>query len=162
MTLLLLESEELDLPREQWDVAFQSQFGKEEWLRPYTDETLEKWGEENLESVDVICPGFSADCLETIDEIGRENLEAFRENAWLTGRIRDRLLAPMDSNTPADLGRTDSNWSIFCTRKKRLGGPLHCPCRIKLPIVSSGVQFRSFRVPVVLRRQCELELSLRC
>lgn len=82
-----LVAEELDLPREQWDVAFQSQFGKEEWLRPYTDETLERWGEENLESVDVICPGFSADCLETVDEIGRENLEAFRD-AGGEGRYR--------------------------------------------------------------------------
>jgi ferrochelatase len=58
-------------------VAFQSRFGREEWLRPYTDETLAAWGREKVRSVDVLCPGFSADCLETIDEIDRENRELF-------------------------------------------------------------------------------------
>jgi len=54
-------------------LTFQSRFGKEEWLQPYTDKTLHAWGAEGIESVDVICPGFSADCLETIEEIDREN-----------------------------------------------------------------------------------------
>ena len=72
-----LVAEELQLADGAWHVSFQSLFGKEEWLRPYTDETLEGWGGEKLGSVDVICPGFSADCLETIDEIGRENRHVF-------------------------------------------------------------------------------------
>ena len=74
-----LVAEELELPQDRWFVSFQSLFGKEEWLRPYTDETLKAWGERKLASVDVICPGFSADCLETIDEIGRENRHVFEE-----------------------------------------------------------------------------------
>ncbi|MCA9753958.1 MAG: ferrochelatase, partial [Gemmatimonadetes bacterium] len=74
-----LVAEELELPDDRWFVSFQSLFGKEEWLRPYTDETLEGWGKNGLGSVDVLCPGFSADCLETIDEIGRENRHVFAE-----------------------------------------------------------------------------------
>jgi ferrochelatase len=58
-------------------VAFQSRFGREEWLRPYTDETLTAWGREKVGSVDVLCPGFSADCLETIEEIDQQNREFF-------------------------------------------------------------------------------------
>ena len=60
-------------------MSYQSRFGKEEWLKPYTDETLEAWGNEKLESVDVACPGFSADCLETLEEIDGLNREAFEE-----------------------------------------------------------------------------------
>jgi len=67
----------LHLPRDKWQLAYQSRFGREVWLQPYTDETLRCWGQEKLESVDVVCPGFAADCLETIDEIGRENREEF-------------------------------------------------------------------------------------
>ena len=58
-------------------LAFQSRFGREEWLKPYTDETLTAWGREKVESVDVACPGFSADCLETIEEIDQQNREFF-------------------------------------------------------------------------------------
>jgi ferrochelatase len=67
-------------------VAFQSRFGREEWLRPYTDETLVAWGREGLESVDVLCPGFSADCLETIEEIDQQNREFFEHAGG--GRFR--------------------------------------------------------------------------
>ncbi len=74
-----LVAEELELPRDRWILSFQSLFGKEEWLRPYTDETLEELAKSGTGSVDVICPGFSADCLETIDEIGRENRHVFLE-----------------------------------------------------------------------------------
>lgn len=67
-------------------VAFQSRFGREEWLRPYTDETLAAWGQKKVASVDVLCPGFSADCLETIEEIGQENREIFQHAGG--GRFR--------------------------------------------------------------------------
>ena len=72
-----LLSEALELGEEEHLVSFQSLFGKEEWLRPYTDETLEAWGKDGLGSVDVICPGFSADCLETLEEIDMQNREIF-------------------------------------------------------------------------------------
>jgi ferrochelatase len=70
---------ELGLDGERWAISFQSLFGKEEWLRPYTNELLREWGRQHLSSVDVVCPGFSADCLETIDEIGRDNREVFQK-----------------------------------------------------------------------------------
>lgn len=72
-----LLAEELGLPEERYLVTFQSLFGREEWLQPYTDVTLEAMARSGTKSVDVICPGFSVDCLETIDEIGRENREVF-------------------------------------------------------------------------------------
>jgi ferrochelatase len=78
VTARLLASE-LGLGADRWAISFQSLFGKEEWLRPYTNEVLREWGRAGLASVDVVCPGFSADCLETIDEIGRDNREVFQE-----------------------------------------------------------------------------------
>ena len=69
----------LDLEEDQWHVSFQSRVGREEWLKPYTDETLQSWGKDKVGDIDVICPGFSADCLETLEEIAMENAELFRE-----------------------------------------------------------------------------------
>jgi len=69
--------EELGLSEDKAYVAFQSRFGREPWMQPYTDATLQRWGEQGVGSVDVICPGFSADCLETIEEIGMENRDYF-------------------------------------------------------------------------------------
>jgi protoporphyrin/coproporphyrin ferrochelatase len=72
-----LVAEELNLGKSQYFVSFQSLFGKEEWVRPYTDETLEAWGKEGLNSVDVVCPGFVGDCLETLEEIDEQNRHIF-------------------------------------------------------------------------------------
>jgi ferrochelatase len=58
-------------------VAFQSRFGKQAWVEPYTEPTLARWGREGLHSVDVMCPGFLADCLETLEEIQSRGREAF-------------------------------------------------------------------------------------
>ena len=69
----------LGLTDEQWAATFQSRFGPSEWLQPYTDETLAEWGRAGLRRVDAACPGFSADCLETTDEIGHEGAETFEE-----------------------------------------------------------------------------------
>ena len=63
----------------EWAATFQSRFGPSQWLQPYTDETLAEWGREGLRRVDAVCPGFSADCLETTDEIGHEGAETFTE-----------------------------------------------------------------------------------
>ena len=63
----------------QWQATFQSRFGPQPWLQPYTDETLEQWGASGVKSVQVICPGFSADCLETLEEIAAENRHIFLE-----------------------------------------------------------------------------------
>jgi protoporphyrin/coproporphyrin ferrochelatase len=83
-TRLVVEA--LALPAERALTAFQSRFGREEWMRPYTDETLRRWGSERLASVDVICPGFAADCLETLDEIAVLSAELF--HAAGGGRFR--------------------------------------------------------------------------
>jgi ferrochelatase len=69
----------LQLQPEQWQCCFQSRFGREEWVKPYTDFTLKQWGKDGINSVDVICPAFSADCLETLEEIQVENKEYFVE-----------------------------------------------------------------------------------
>jgi ferrochelatase len=67
----------LQLNDSEWKLTFQSRFGREEWLQPYTDRTLEAWGRNGVGRVDVICPGFSADCLETLEEIAGQNRELF-------------------------------------------------------------------------------------
>lgn len=72
-----LVAEALGLAADRWQVTFQSQFGREEWLKPYTSEILASLGAAGIKSVDVICPGFSADCLETIEEIAMENKGVF-------------------------------------------------------------------------------------
>jgi len=69
---------ELGLADDRWKLTFQSRFGREEWLQPDTDEALKAWGREGLASVDVVCPGFSADCLETLEEIAEENRGYFQ------------------------------------------------------------------------------------
>ena len=73
-----LLAEELGLNKEQYAVTFQSRFGKAEWIQPYTSATLKQWGAEKLKRVDVVCPGFVADCLETLEEIAMEGKEDFQ------------------------------------------------------------------------------------
>lgn len=72
-----LVAEKLGLRPEQWQLTFQSRFGDEVWLQPYTDETLSNYPAKGVKKVAVICAGFSADCLETIEEIAEENKENF-------------------------------------------------------------------------------------
>lgn len=103
--------------------TFQSRFGREEWLQPYTDETLQTLPDDGVTAVQVVCPGFSADCLETIEEIGMENRDTFLEaggsryeyipclNAQsghieaLTDLISDEINGWLDN--PQDSGDTD-------------------------------------------------------
>lgn len=68
---------ELGLADDAWLATFQSRFGAAKWLQPYTQPTLEQLARDGVPSVDVICPGFSADCLETLEEISLECREAF-------------------------------------------------------------------------------------
>jgi len=72
-----LLAEALGLKKEEYIVAFQSRFGKQEWLKPYLASTLEALGKEKTKRIDVICPGFSADCLETLEEIAMEGKHIF-------------------------------------------------------------------------------------
>jgi ferrochelatase len=72
-----LLAEALSLRPEDYVITFQSRFGRAEWLKPYTLETVAALGRQKLRRIDVICPGFVADCLETLEEIGIENKAAF-------------------------------------------------------------------------------------
>jgi ferrochelatase len=67
----------LGWPRDRWTQSFQSLFGREEWLKPYTEDTLVRLARRGVRRVLVVTPGFTADCLETLDEIGREARETF-------------------------------------------------------------------------------------
>jgi ferrochelatase len=64
-------------PRDRWTQTYQSRFGRSPWLKPYTDDVLEHLGKKGVKRVYVALPGFTADCLETIDEIGLESREVF-------------------------------------------------------------------------------------
>ena len=74
-----LLAEKLELADHQWQISFQSRVGREEWLKPYTDEMLKALPGEGKKSVQVICPGFPSDCLETLEEIKEQNREWFIE-----------------------------------------------------------------------------------
>ncbi|RLT92675.1 MAG: ferrochelatase [Ketobacter sp.] len=70
----------LGLDEQQWSESFQSRFGREEWVKPYTDELLQTWGQDDaINRVDVLCPAFAADCLETLEEIEEQNKVVFLE-----------------------------------------------------------------------------------
>lgn len=70
----------LGLQPEQWRISYQSRVGRAEWLTPYTDETMRELGRQGVRGLDVICPGFSADCLETLEEIQVENKALFEQH----------------------------------------------------------------------------------
>jgi ferrochelatase len=72
-----LLGEKLGLPKGSYSVTFQSRFGKAKWLQPYTEPTLVQLAGDGLKRVDVLCPGFAADCLETLEEISQEARDAF-------------------------------------------------------------------------------------
>ncbi len=74
-----LLADKLGLEKHRWQISFQSRVGRDEWLKPYTDETLKTLPGKNKKSVQVICPGFAADCLETLEEINIQNREWFME-----------------------------------------------------------------------------------
>lgn len=68
----------LDLNDDEWAISFQSRFGKQEWIKPYTDVLLTEWGKQGVKSVQVLSPAFSADCLETLEELAVENADTFK------------------------------------------------------------------------------------
>ncbi|MCB2017866.1 MAG: ferrochelatase, partial [Hydrogenophaga sp.] len=70
-------AEKLGLPPERYTVTFQSRFGKAKWLEPYTEPTLIELAKKGVKSVDVVCPGFTSDCIETLEEINQEACNAY-------------------------------------------------------------------------------------
>lgn len=114
-----LLAERLNLRPEQYQICFQSRFGKAEWLQPYTAPTLEEWGAQGVRRVDVICPGFVADCLETLEEIAQEGRDDFlkaggreyhyipalnEDDAWIEALadLAEQHLAGWPTRTAAD------------------------------------------------------------
>jgi protoporphyrin/coproporphyrin ferrochelatase len=75
-----LVAEKLQLQVDEWQLTFQSRFGPREWLQPYTDVTLKELAANGIKHVQIVCPGFSADCLETIEEIDMQNRQFFTES----------------------------------------------------------------------------------
>jgi ferrochelatase len=90
-----LIAERLQLSDEQVMTTFQSRFGREPWLKPYTDETLKSLPASGVKSIQIFCPGFAADCLETIEEIGVENRDYFLE----AGGERYQYIAALNSDS---------------------------------------------------------------
>jgi len=72
-----LIAERLQLPASRWQVVFQSRFGKAKWFQPYCVDTLVELAQHKVTQVDIVCPGFSADCLETLEEISQRNRDLF-------------------------------------------------------------------------------------
>ena len=72
-------SEKLSLSDANSGMAYQSRFGKAEWVKPYTDKTIEKLAQDGIKTLDVVCPAFAADCLETLEEIAEQNREFFEQ-----------------------------------------------------------------------------------
>jgi ferrochelatase len=71
---------ELGLTDEEWVLTYQSRVGREPWLQPYTDQVLKELAASNCKSVQLVCPGFAVDCLETLEEIDMQNREFFLQN----------------------------------------------------------------------------------
>ena len=70
----------LNLNESEWQISFQSRVGRKQWLRPYTDHTIKALAKQGVKNLEVVCPGFSADCLETLEEIAMQNAEIFEHH----------------------------------------------------------------------------------
>lgn len=81
-----LVAQALGLTETEWVTTFQSRFGPAKWLQPYTDKTLERLAQQQTKAIDVVCPAFTADCLETLEEIAQENKEVFHNAGGETYR----------------------------------------------------------------------------
>ena len=88
-------ADRLGLSQEEWGISFQSRFGKQEWVKPYTDGVLTEWAKHGVKSVQVLSPAFSADCLETLEELAMQNAELFLEH----GGQHYQYIPALNSNT---------------------------------------------------------------
>jgi ferrochelatase len=90
----------LGLNEDEWLLTYQSRVGREPWLQPYTDETMKELGSAGLRQLQVVCPGFAVDCLETLEEIAMQNRDFFTEAG---GEKFDYIAALNDSESHARL-----------------------------------------------------------
>ncbi|HEY2344889.1 MAG TPA: ferrochelatase [Xanthomonadaceae bacterium] len=86
-------AQRLRLDPEQWQLGYQSRFGREPWLGPSTADILRDWARQGIARVDVACPGFAVDCLETLDEIAIENAAVFTAKGGVALRYLSALNA---------------------------------------------------------------------
>lgn len=98
-----LVAEKLALAADEWQVTFQSRFGRAPWVEPYTDETLRALAMAGSDSVTLVCPGFAADCLETLEEIDQQNRELF-----LSSGGREYAYVPALNDSPAHMRLLDA------------------------------------------------------
>lgn len=104
-----LLAEALTLAPESWTLAYQSRFGREPWLRPYTDQTLARLAGAGVHALAVCCPGFTADCLETLEEIGHEGARRFVAAGGATLHLSPCLNDhPVWLDAMADLARRET------------------------------------------------------
>jgi ferrochelatase len=118
-----LLAEQLGLKPEQYALTFQSRFGRAEWLKPYTQATLEAFGKSGLRRVDVVCPGFAADCLETLEEIAMECRSAFLASGgrdWIRA-LTDIALDNLHGWLVNDPAQLQKNAELSRTRALGLG-----------------------------------------
>ncbi len=108
----------LGLERDCWEITFQSRFGPQPWLQPYTDQTLQHLPGDGIKRVDVVCPGFSADCLETLEENNMGNRELFLQAG---GEAFHYI--------PCLNDRPDHIAALTGHVHRELGGWLECPAR---------------------------------
>jgi len=89
-----LLAKSLGLSRDQWSFSFQSRLGKTEWIKPYTEKTLEHLAKKGIKNLAVLCPSFISDCLETLEEIGVQGADIFKkfggENFYLVPCLNER------------------------------------------------------------------------
>jgi len=78
--------ETLELDEQRCQIAYQSRFGPEAWIKPYADKTLQQWAQDGIKSVSIIAPGFAVDCLETLEELAMQNRDLFLEAGGETYR----------------------------------------------------------------------------
>jgi ferrochelatase len=137
-----LITEKLSLKDDEWFVSFQSRLGRAKWLEPYTEQTLINWGENQGGVVDVICPGFAADCLETLEEIAMQNKEFYTEaggrelryipalnsddshismlNTLVTKNLSDWLVADSSDQNCLEAKKTAYEYSKVTQKSKKL------------------------------------------
>lgn len=118
----------LGLQPQDWSLSYQSRLGKAQWLQPYTDQTVRKLAQQGVQQLDVVCPGFAADCLETLEEIQVQNQAFFREAG---GQALNYIPALNASPAHADalarlLRRQGRGWAEFESTAPPAQGPA-CP-----------------------------------
>jgi protoporphyrin/coproporphyrin ferrochelatase len=131
-----LLAQRLGLGPEQYQLSFQSRFGKAKWLQPYTEPTLKQWAKDGVKRVDVVCPAFVSDCIETLEEIAIEGKATFLSHGGQALNYipclndRDKWIAALATlceeqlhgwPTGAGTGPTDAQLQDSAKRAKNLG-----------------------------------------